>query len=104
MRDSAAPSMDLRATEMATGRSDTVLSGQRVGVSQDKAGFDPFYDVSRDGKDVLFTSWQAGEPQIWLAPMDHSSPPRRGSSGALPGCSLPGPARLARKRLRRAGA
>ena len=68
MRDSAAQSWDLRATDVATGRSDIVLSGQRVGS----------YDVSRDGKDVVFTSGQTGgvEPQIWLAPIDHSSPPR----------------------------
>ena len=67
MRDSAAQSWDLRATDVATGRSDTVLPNQRVGT----------YDISRDGKNVVFTSRQAGgEPEIWLAPIDHSSPPR----------------------------
>jgi Tol biopolymer transport system component len=67
MRDSAAQSWDLRATDIATGRSDTVLSNQRIGT----------YDISRDGKQVVFTSRQADrDPEIWLAPLDHNSPPR----------------------------
>jgi Tol biopolymer transport system component len=67
MRDSSAQSWDLRVTDIATGRSDTVLSNQRIGT----------YDISRDGKEIVFTSRQAdGEPEIWLAPLDHNSPPR----------------------------
>jgi hypothetical protein len=67
MRDSAAQSWDLRATDIATGRSDTVLPNQRIGT----------YDISRDGKEVVFTSRQpGGEPEIWLAPLDHNSPPQ----------------------------
>ena len=35
------------------------------------------YDVSRDGKEVVFTTQPAGKPsQLWVAPLDRSAPPR----------------------------
>jgi hypothetical protein len=36
------------------------------------------YDVSRDGRDVVFTTQPKGRPsEIWIAPLDGRSPPRR---------------------------
>ena len=35
------------------------------------------YDISHDERNVVFTTQpSAGERQIWLSPLDHSSPPR----------------------------
>jgi DNA-binding winged helix-turn-helix (wHTH) protein/Tol biopolymer transport system component len=35
------------------------------------------YDISADGKQVVYSaSSQAGKPQLWLAPVDKSSPPK----------------------------
>jgi Tol biopolymer transport system component len=45
------------------------------------------YDLSNDEKEVVFTTQPAGQPsQIWLAPLDRSSPPRMisGSGEASP--------------------
>jgi len=43
------------------------------------------YDVSPDGKQVVYsTAVPGGKSQLWLAPMDRSSPPKRiGDSGEL---------------------
>jgi WD40 repeat protein len=58
---------DLRSVDLATGKSDTLLSGQPVTA----------YAISRDEKDVAFTTANAdGQSQIWLAPLDRRTPPR----------------------------
>jgi len=60
-------SADLRSVDLASGKSDTVLSGQSV----------TNYVISRDEKDVAFTTMDgSGESQIWLAPLDRRTPPR----------------------------
>ena len=60
-------SADLRSVDLASGKSDTVLSGQSVTA----------YVISRDEKDVAFTTRDgSGESQIWLAPLDRRTPPR----------------------------
>jgi len=58
---------DLRSVDLATGKSDTLLSGQSVTA----------YEVSRDEKEVAFTTTNAdGLSQIWLAPLDRRTSPR----------------------------
>jgi dipeptidyl aminopeptidase/acylaminoacyl peptidase len=58
---------DLRSVDLATGKSDTLLSGQSVTA----------YAMSRDEKEVAFTTTNAdGASQIWLAPLDRRTPPR----------------------------
>ena len=60
-------SADLRSVDLASGKSETVLSGQSV----------TNYVISRDEKDVAFTTMDGtGESQIWLAPLDRRTPPR----------------------------
>jgi serine/threonine protein kinase/Tol biopolymer transport system component len=60
-------SADLRSVDLASGKSDIVLSGQSVTA----------YVISRDEKDVAFTTMDAGgELQLWLAPLDRRTPPR----------------------------
>src|SRR5262245_50115041 len=58
---------DLRSVDLATGKSDTLLSGQAVTA----------YALSRDEKEVAFTTTNADrQSQIWLAPLDRRTPPR----------------------------
>ena len=58
---------DLRSVDLATGKSDTLLSGESV----------TGYAISRDEKEVAFTTTNAdGQSQIWLAPLDRRTPPR----------------------------
>ena len=58
---------DLRSVDLATGKSDTLMSGQSVTA----------YAISRDEKEVAFTTTNAdGLSQIWLAPLDRRTPPR----------------------------
>jgi serine/threonine protein kinase/Tol biopolymer transport system component len=58
---------DLRSVDLATGKSDTLLSGQPVTA----------YAISRDEKEVAFTTTNGNEQsQIWLAPLDRRTPPR----------------------------
>jgi hypothetical protein len=62
-----AAAADLRSVDLATGKSDTLLSGQSVTA----------YAMSRDEKEVAFTTTNAdGQSQIWLAPLDRRTPPR----------------------------
>jgi eukaryotic-like serine/threonine-protein kinase len=75
-RDAAAETTDMRVTDIGTLRSDTVLSDQGIaGGGQLRLGGN--YDVSADGRLVAFTLRKPeGESQIWLATIDHSTPPR----------------------------
>jgi dipeptidyl aminopeptidase/acylaminoacyl peptidase len=60
-------SADLRSVDLATGKSETLMSGQSVTA----------YAISRDEKEVAFTTTNAdGLSQIWLAPLDRRTPPR----------------------------
>jgi eukaryotic-like serine/threonine-protein kinase len=60
-------SADLRSVDLATGKTDTLLSGLSV----------TGYAISRDEKEVAFTTTNADElSQIWLAPLDRRTPPR----------------------------
>ena len=59
---------ELCSLEMGSGRTERVLPG--VSVAD--------YDISRDEKEVAFTTAEdSGERNIWLAGLDHRSPPRR---------------------------
>jgi eukaryotic-like serine/threonine-protein kinase len=65
-------SAELRSVDLASGKSDSVLLG--VSVSG--------YDISRDEKEVAFTTTESnGESMIWLAPLDRSTPPRQVARG-----------------------
>src|SRR4029077_13871744 len=58
-------SSELRSVNLGSGRTERVLPG--VSVAD--------YDISRDEKEVTFTTRdRSGESQIWLAPLDHSKP------------------------------
>jgi eukaryotic-like serine/threonine-protein kinase len=57
---------ELWRRDLASGRSDPLLTGQRI----------VDYDVSRDEARVAFTVLAGGESQIFLAATDRSSPPR----------------------------
>jgi Tol biopolymer transport system component/DNA-binding winged helix-turn-helix (wHTH) protein len=63
---SGAPS-ELWCVELSSGKRERLLPGFSV--------ID--YDISRDGKDVVFSiAPNAGPSQIWLAPLDRRTPPR----------------------------
>ncbi len=64
---------ELWRLKLNTGKSEAVLPGTSM----------VDYDVSPDGKQVVYTSvGRDGRSQLWLAPMDRSSPARRiGDSG-----------------------
>ena len=67
-----AASSELRSVDLASGKTDSLLPG--VSVSD--------YDVSRDEKEVAFTTTEAGGPsQIWLASLDRRTAPRRIARG-----------------------
>jgi serine/threonine protein kinase/Tol biopolymer transport system component len=65
-------SAELRSVDLASGKTDSVLSG--VSVTD--------YDMSRDEKEVAFTTTDSGgASQIWLAPLDRRTPPLRIAAG-----------------------
>ena len=65
-------SAELRSVDLASGKTDSVLSGLSV----------TDYDVSRDGKEVACTTVESsGESQIWLASLDRRTPPRQIAHG-----------------------
>jgi DNA-binding winged helix-turn-helix (wHTH) protein/Tol biopolymer transport system component len=72
-RDSQASASELWRTDVVSRKSEPVLRG----VSMIE------YDLSSDGKEVLFSTQQVGKSsQLWLAPLDRSSPPKMiGSTG-----------------------
>jgi eukaryotic-like serine/threonine-protein kinase len=62
-----ASSAELRSIDIASGKTTSVLPG--VSVTD--------YDISRDDKEVAFTTTDSsGESQIWLAALDRRTPPR----------------------------
>jgi hypothetical protein len=67
-----AASAELRSLALASGKSDSVLSD--VSITD--------YDMSRDEKEVAFTTTDSrGASQIWLAPLDRRTPPREIARG-----------------------
>ncbi len=68
-RDQRSSSAELRVADVATGASESVFPGQAV---ED-------FDLSPDGKAVVFSTRPA---QIWIAPLDRSTPPRQLATGA----------------------
>jgi hypothetical protein len=64
----APASAELRSADLASGKSDRVLTGVSA----------TSYDISPDEKEVVFTTTDnEGDSQIWLAPLDHRTPPRQ---------------------------
>ena len=63
---------ELRALELPTRAVQTVVPGVSI----------VDYDISRDESEVAFTTHENGESQIWIAPLDRRSPPRRIASHA----------------------
>jgi eukaryotic-like serine/threonine-protein kinase len=64
----AASSAELRVLDIASGNPDSVLPAMSV----------TDYDISSDEKEVAFTRHERDEgPEIWLAPLDRRTPPRR---------------------------
>ena len=71
-RDSPKSPTELWRADLASGKSEVVVPGVSM------LG----YDISRDEKEVVFWSRPAGQPsQLWIAPLDRSSPPRRITAG-----------------------
>jgi hypothetical protein len=63
-----AASAELRSVDLASGKSDRVLTGVST----------TGYDISPDEKEVVFTTTDnEGGSQIWLAPLDRRTPPRQ---------------------------
>jgi Tol biopolymer transport system component len=63
-----AASAELRSVDLASGKSDSLLSG--VSVTD--------YDISRDEKEVGFTTTDnRGESLVWVAALDRRTPPRQ---------------------------
>jgi DNA-binding winged helix-turn-helix (wHTH) protein/Tol biopolymer transport system component len=76
-RDSPQSPSELWRTEVESGRSEALLRG--VSIME--------YDLSSNDKEVVFSTQSSGKaPQIWLAPLDRSSPPKlvTASGGAWP--------------------
>jgi serine/threonine protein kinase/Tol biopolymer transport system component len=60
--------VEFRSLDLSTGRTDRPLPDRSV----------MQYDLSPDERDVAFTTrGTSGTPEIWLAPLDRSAPPRR---------------------------
>ena len=57
---------ELRVTDLASAKVDRLLPGTSV----------TDYAISRDEKEVAYSTQTGGEPQIWLASLDHHAPPR----------------------------
>lgn len=69
--DSSASANELWRRDLESRRNEAILPGISMWA----------YDVSNDGKEVVFSTQPAGKAsQLWLAPLDGSSPPRQISS------------------------
>jgi len=70
-RDSSASSSGLWRRDLESGKTEAILPGMSMLA----------YDVSNDGKEVVFSTQPPGKAsQLWLAPLDGSSAPRQLSS------------------------
>jgi eukaryotic-like serine/threonine-protein kinase len=65
-KNNSTDAVELWSRDLASGKSDSLLTGQRI--------ID--YDISPDQARVAFTVRGGGSPQIFLAPLDRSLPPR----------------------------
>ena len=66
-RDSPASASELWRADLESGKSERALPGQSI----------VEYDVSADGNEVVFSTRPPGKTsQLWLAPLDKTSPPR----------------------------
>jgi Tol biopolymer transport system component len=65
-KNAADASRELKATDLASGATSAPLPGIPI----------VNYDVSRDGREIAYTTRSGGESQIWLASIDHHAPPR----------------------------
>jgi DNA-binding winged helix-turn-helix (wHTH) protein/Tol biopolymer transport system component len=66
-RETPGAGAELARIDLSSGRSETVFAG--ISLLE--------YDISDDGKEVTFSQQPPGAPsQIWLAPLDRSSPPK----------------------------
>jgi WD40 repeat protein len=65
-KSNSAEAVELWSRDLASGKSDPLLTGQRI---RD-------YDISPDQTKAAFTARSGGSSQIFLAPLDRSSPPR----------------------------
>ncbi|MGH9631245.1 MAG: TolB family protein, partial [Bryobacteraceae bacterium] len=71
-RNSPTSATELWTTDLASGRNAALLRGVSIGD----------YDLSRDEKEIVFSTQPDGKPsQLWIAPLDLSSPPRMIASG-----------------------
>jgi Tol biopolymer transport system component len=61
-----APSGGLRAVNLKTGQTSTIFPGVSV----------TSFDVSPDARDVVYTTGEHSESQIWIAPVNRSASPR----------------------------
>jgi hypothetical protein len=64
-QNSGLTASELRVTDLASGKVDRLLPGTSV----------VDYAISRDEKEVAYTTQTNGEPQIWLASLDRHAPP-----------------------------
>ena len=67
-QDSPESPAELRRADVDSGKTEVILPG--VSIRE--------YDISNDEKEVVFSTQPAGQPsQLWIAPLDRSTPPRR---------------------------
>ena len=67
LRQSSLPVTELRSLDLVTGKADRPLPDQSVAQ----------FDISRDEREVAFTVMSDSGPEVWLAALDRSTPPRR---------------------------
>jgi serine/threonine protein kinase len=65
--NSTTSSTELRSIDLDSGKTESVLPG--ISVTE--------YEVSRDEKEVVYTTTNGGESQIWLASLDRRTSPRQ---------------------------
>ena len=70
-KSNSAEAVELWSRDLASGKSDPLLTGQRI----------TDYDISADQARAAFTVRSGNSSQIFLAPLDRSSPPRLVASG-----------------------
>jgi Tol biopolymer transport system component len=70
-QSSASPLNELHSFDLESGKVEKVLPGFAISD----------YEVSRDDQEVAFTTRTEGESEIWLAPLDRRTPPRKITQG-----------------------
>jgi hypothetical protein len=73
LRQSTSDTYELRSMDLSSGRTERLITDRPV----------TQFDLSPDEREVAFTTMTpTGTPEIWLAPIDRGSPPRRISESA----------------------